>query len=277
MLERFLNEKINRHGNRLDEDTKVAYRFDIGQFMEHVGKNESEITYNDISEWFGHYREQYSTATMSRKIMALKSYFKWLTAIGYISENPIENFQTFTPKSKEKVPLTVDEVNAIIRQGKNSRDKAIVQTLASTGIRVSELIDMKLSDLDSETVVIHGKGDKDRVISVSNKTRGFIKEYLKSRKDCDIDNIFVSNNGTEMKEKTINKTLKALAKRAGIEDWKAVSPHLFRCTYASLLAENNVPIPTVQKILGHSRIETTMRYIKTNNTQVVNAMNIDLY
>ena len=205
MLERFLNEKVNKYGNRLDEDTKVAYKFDIGQFIEYIGKDESETTYNDVSEWFGHYREQYSTATMSRKIMALKSYFKWLKAIGYVKENPIDNFQTFTPKSKEKVPLTVDEVNAMIRQGKNTRDKAIVQTLASTGLRVSELINMKLSDLDSENIVIHGKGDKDRVISISEKTRGFINEYIKkTRKNSGINNIFVSNNGTEMKEKTIN-------------------------------------------------------------------------
>ena len=276
MLERFLNEKVNKYGKELDHDTKIAYEYDITQFMEYADKPESEITYNDISKWFGCYRKKYSTATMARKIMALKSYFRWLKAIGAINENPTEDFQTFTPQSKEKVPLSIIEINEMIKQSKNSRDKAIIETLAFTGMRISELIDMKLSDMDEDEVIIHGKGGKVRTIFLSEKVRSAIEDYIVDRKQADIDNIFISNNHTKMTERTINNLLKSLARRAGIERWETVSPHLFRATYASLLAEKNVPVPTIQKILGHTLISTTMIYIKTNQSQVKNAMCMDI-
>lgn len=276
-LERYFNEKINKNGELLDEDTRTAYEFDINQFLSYVNKPVESITLSDASAWFGHYRQQYATKSMSRKVMALKSYFKFLKNIGIIAENPMDNLQLFKAKSKEKIALTTDEINAMIRQSKNLRDKAIIEVLVSTGLRISELINLTLSDIQNEPITINGKGDKDRDIFLSQKAKDSIKEYLTIRPNVEIDNLFVSNQGTKMRETSINRTLKILAERAGIENPERVTPHLFRATCATLLSENNVPVPVIQKVLGHSSISTTMIYIKTSKSQIQNAMCMNLY
>ena len=96
-------------------------------------------------------------------------------------------------------------------------------------------------------MTIKGKGNKTREIFLTKETIGAIEEYLTTRHNSNINNLFVSNQGTKMKEQPINNMLKTLARRGGITDYERVSPHLFRATYASLLAEKNIPVPTIQK------------------------------
>lgn len=276
-LERFFNEKINRQGEALSENTKINYDIDINQFLSYVGKDELNVNPSDVSSWFGAKRNEYELTSLARKVNALKSYFKFLLNIGVINSNPIDVLPSFKPKPNDKRALTSDELNAIIRQSKTPRDKAIIETLASTGMRVSELINLQLSDLENEQIVITGKGNKDRVVFLSSKAKSAIDEYLKTRKDTNINNVFINNNGRKMTEQTIRSTIQTLSRRAMIDDYNTISPHTFRRTYATLLANKNVPIPTIQKVLGHSSIETTMLYIKVDNTQIKDVMCMDLF
>ena len=276
-LERFFNEKINRQGETLSENTRINYESDINQFLTYVGKDELNITASDVSEWYGAKRNEYELTSLSRKVNALKSYFRFLLNIKIIESNPMDILPNFKPKAKDKRVLSKEELNAIIRQSKSSRDEAIIHTLASTGIRISELINLRLSDLDEESIVITGKGNKDREIFLSEKAKLSIKEYLTTRKDTDIDNLFINNNGKPMSEQTVRGTIKTLSKRAMIDNYDEISPHTFRRTFATLLANNGVPVPTIQKSLGHEDISTTMLYIKVDNTQVKKAMCMGLY
>ena len=130
-LKRFFNEKINKSGGLLDEDTRKAYEFDIRQCLEYLNKTEIEVTSGDISKWFGYFRNEYAPKSMFRKCMALKSYFKFLNQIGILDTNPTSKMQSFNAKpTKEKVALTINEINAMVKQAKNKRDKAIFVTLS---------------------------------------------------------------------------------------------------------------------------------------------------
>lgn len=255
-LERYLKATVN------NVKTLDSYKRELAEMLNFIGKAEEDITLDDLNNWKDSLCG--SSATLAHKINTVKRYFTFLYDLDIIDKNVAKSLKAPSVHNKEKKPLTAEEVNLLIEVGKNPRDKAIVSLMASTGLRVSEMCNIKLSDIDGREIVITGKGDKQRTLYLNDKTYEYMQEYLAVRKG-DIDTLFVSNRNTKMVPRALNNTLKCLGRRAGIEDADRIHNHLMRCTNATMLLDNGVPVNRIQVALGHSNINTTMRYAKNRN------------
>lgn len=243
------------------ENTKKCYRRDITAMLDFIGKMEDKITVEDMLVWKASLEEQ-SSATVARKIAAVKMYFNFLHANKIIEDNPSTVLKAPKIHNKEKEPLEAEEIKELLEAAKNPRDRAIISLMCNTGLRVSELVNIKLEDIKDSNIVVTGKGNKQRIVHMNATTQKYIHEYFRVRKDT-IDNLFVSNQGTKMSPRALNNTLKVCAKRAGIE--KNIHNHLMRTTAATLYLDNNIPIQNIQAMLGHEQIETTLKYAKIRN------------
>lgn len=254
-------------GTLRSENTKKSYGKDLRYMLSYIGKEENEITLVDLLGWVNHMKENNnSTATIARRVGSAKRYFEFLSDMDLIETNPAKKLKAPRIVNKVEPPLTSEDVNNIIASATNPRDKAIVAMLASTGMRISELINITLSDFEGSDIHIVGKGSKRRVVHINDKTMGYIKAYMVVRKDG-VDNLFVSNQHTKMNPDSVNKTLKKLANKAGID--KNVHNHSLRHLWATCMLDNNVPLERIQLCMGHSDISVTTRYAKIRNEREV--------
>ena len=200
------------------------------------------------------------------------------------TENIIKNNPTYgvirvTVKNKEKVPLTQEEERALLQNCKNDRDYAILLMLLSTGIRINELINITLEQYNNRDEyngikLVVTKRSKIRSIYLNDKVIAAIEKYLKIRKDG-ADTLFTSNSGEIMSRTSISRTFKCIATRSGCftnDRISQIAPHLMRCTCATNMADGGVPVQIVQKMLGHTNLNTTMRYVKVNNDSLKDVM-----
>lgn len=256
------------------ENTKMSYSSDLICFIEFVNKELNDITPLDIVA-FKNSLSSLSSATINRRLGTVKRFFSFLYANDYIQKDIAKAIRCPKVVNKEEETLTKNDIDKLISSGKNPRDKAIVAVLASTGLRISELCDIKVDDIDSNNnIKILGKGQKWRLIHLNKKTKEYVKQYLKVRKNgC--DRLFVSNRGNAMTQHTINNTLKTLGKRSGVG---SVHPHMLRHYLATALLDNGVPIEQIQLVLGHSNIATTLRYAAIRNKKdvVENVLELEL-
>lgn len=252
--------------------TIKAYKTAIQQMVDYVGKDEKEIGFDDFINWKNYMMKNYALNSVSQKVMAIRSYFKYLKSANIISVNPTKELKGAKIKHPEMKVLTEEQVKSMIQCAKG-RDKAIITTLYGTGIRVSELINLHIDDVNKTQIKIVGKGDKSRSIYFNEAVKSAINEYIKKRKDG-TDCLFVSNQGSKMTEQNISNMLKKIAEKTGMfDDVSWVTPHTFRRSAATRWAKHNVPITAIQKSLGHGNIQTTMLYIKTDDNSVAQTMN----
>lgn len=254
-------------GTLNNENTKVNYRTDIKNMLDYVGKNETEIELADLLAWkTSMVNEGRSTATIARRIGSVKRYYQFLVDMDIVAKDPSKKLRAPKVLNKEEPTLTADEVRRIIDCATNPRDKAIVATLASTGMRISELINIKINDVHGHDITIVGKGNKRRMVHINDKTMGYLTTYLETRKDG-IDNLFVSNGHSPMFPNSINRTLKRLAKKAGVQ--KNIHNHSLRHLWATSMLDNGVSLERIQLCMGHSDISVTTRYAKIRNAEQV--------
>lgn len=253
---------------RLSEVTIKDYEYEVSLMLRTVGKPSEEIQYVDIINWLGGISEK-SAATVNKRILAARKFFNYLSHIGAISVNPMDNINLVKTEQKEALYVPFDEAKTLIKYGKNARDKAIIAVFLSTGLRFSEVANLTLDDYDSEKIMVKTKGNKLRAIWLNDMCRGYVDEYLKVRKQTDINNLFVSNQGTPMKNASLNKTLKVIAERAGITD--KIHIHSLRHSVTSELC-HNYGINEASKIIGHTSIKTTARYCHDKDEDIKNAM-----
>ena len=264
-------------GTLNNENTKKSYRTDVECMMDFVGKNEEDITLADLLAWKVDMQERgNSTATMARRIGSVKRYFDFLVDIDVIAKDPSKKLKAPKVVNKVEPTLTADDIHKILSCTKNKRDKAIIATLASTGMRISELINIKMDDIEGDDIHIVGKGSKRRVVHINEKTMGYIHDYLATRK-YDSDNLFVSNGNTPMLPNNINRTLKRLADKAGID--KNIHNHSLRHLWATSMLDHGVPLERIQLCMGHSDISVTTRYAKIRNEReaVRETMDIEVF
>ena len=268
-----MNSKLNLYINTLQsENTKKAYRRNIESYVNMI----DEISLESYLTWVATIAGE-AGATQHQKIMAVKGFIKFLFDLGEVDSETymrIKNQKAPKVNNKKKLPLTTEQVANIISVARTPREKAMLMVLFQTGMRIGELIDIKLSDLNKEGVIkVVGKGNKFRYCYLNNETKRAVIEYLRVRKPSQYDNLFIGNQGRPMQEQNFNKTIKILAKRAGINvDALNFSCHSTRHTTISLLAEQGVPMPVLQEIAGHSDISTTKRYIDNNPQKVKDIM-----
>lgn len=261
----------------LSSNSVEAYLNDINKLSrfceeKHQVHTPDGVTYEILKDYLIYVGEiGVSNRTQARCISSIRSFFKFLVFDGKLENNPTKSLEA--PKIGRKLPniLTVDEIDAMLNavemyKPEGQRNKAIIEMLYSCGLRVSELISIKLSNINFRqgTVKIEGKGNKERIIPLSKNAKTEVKQYLKVyrdyldiTKDCE-DILFLNKRGASLSRVMVFNIIKHLAKRAGIK--KNVSPHTFRHSFASHLVSGGADLRAVQDMLGHESILTTEIY-----------------
>lgn len=261
----------------LSSNSVEAYLNDINKLAkfcaeQHEVEIPDDVTYEVLKDYLIFVSDEGVTnRTQARCISSIRSFFKFLVFDGKLENNPTRLLEA--PKIGRKLPntLTVTEIDSMLRavemfKPEGQRNKAIIEMLYSCGLRVSELIDIKLSNINFRTgiVKIEGKGNKERMIPLSKNAKVEIKQYLKVYRDyLDIqhgyeDVLFLNKRGTALSRVMVFNIIKHLANRAGIK--KNVSPHTFRHSFASHLVSGGADLRAVQDMLGHESILTTEIY-----------------
>ncbi len=262
------------------KNTLASYQRDLrkmAQYFETTGVNRvDEITATFLDSYILYLeRNGMSSATVSRSIASIKSFFTYLLRQGMISDNPAENLKP--PKIERKAPevLTIEEVNRLLEQPfrntqKELRDKAMLELLYATGMRVSELITLKLADVNLSLNYIQCHDtDKVRIIPIENAAKAALSRYLKDvrPKMCgNSEYLFTNCKGEPMSRQGFWKIIKAYAAKAGID--KDITPHMIRHSFASHMVNNGADLRAVQEMLGHSTISTTQIYLKDRSSRL---------
>ena len=260
----------------LSDNTVSSYRNDITSFLnflENKNVNDpSEIKQKHVSDFFKSLSNVgLASSSAARYYSSLKGFFNYLFTSKYIKENPIERINS--PKLAKNLPgvLSVNEIDSILSKPVTDnklglRDKALLEMLYACGTRVSELINLKISDLffNEEVIRVFGKGSKERIIPIGSSAIEWISKYLKESrpllmKKAKSENfLFLNSKGSKLSRMGIWKIVDKYVREAGIE--KDVHPHTFRHSFATHLLEGGADLRAVQEMLGHSDISTTQIY-----------------
>lgn len=251
--------------------TLKSYSYDLSLFEEFLeGKSPREVTYLEIRRYVAfllRVRNE-SKKTIARRLSSLRSFFKFLVREGYIQKNPL--LMIAGVKLDKPLPnfLSYNQIVQLLDflPGKETfwiRDKAILETIYSTGIRVSELVNLNLQDVDlvAEVIKVSGKGKKERLLPIGKKALNAIKDYLdyrRSRGYGDKKALFLNKLGQRISERSILRIIKKYARLAGIA--KEISPHTLRHSFATHLLERGADLRSVQELLGHASLSTTQIY-----------------
>lgn len=253
------------------EETIKFYEITIKNMFKLVRHPIREITTEILRNYLIKYQgiNNCSKVTLDNVRRNLSSFFSWLEDEDYILKNPIRRIHKMKTQSVVKKVIT-DEMIELIREGcLTLRDLAVVELLYATGIRISELVNLNISNIDFEErmCIVLGKGDKERLVYFDAKTKMVLLNYIRSRKDKN-DALFVSFNQphNRIKRNCIEYRLRLLGRRIGV--WE-LYPHKFRRTMATRAIDKGTPIEQVQQILGHCQINTTMMYavVSQSNTK----------
>ena len=274
----------------LSSNSVEAYLNDINKLAKycadkHKVKTPDEVTYDILKDYLIYVSEVGVTnRTQARCISSIRSFFKFLVFDGQLDNNPTRLLEA--PKIGRKLPniLSVEEIDSMLNavemyKPEGQRNKAIIEMLYSCGLRVSELISIKLSNINFRMgiVKIDGKGNKERVIPLSKNAKEEIKRYLKVYRDyLDIekgyeDVLFLNKRGTALSRVMVFNIIIHLANRAGIK--KNVSPHTFRHSFASHLVSGGADLRAVQDMLGHESILTTEIYTHLDDHYLKDTIN----
>ncbi len=264
------------------KNTILSYQRDLRKFFAYLGdagitdiKKVNNTSLNSYILYME--RENFAPSTVSRNIATLKAFFNYLFKQGILEHDPAERLKA--PKVEKKIPgiLTVEEVTLLLSQpsgnsNKEIRDKAMLELLYATGIRVSELISLTLDDLNMTSGYIRvQEGSRERVIPFGSVAKQALKNYLSNARTGMIASddetvLFTNCSGQPMSRQGFWKVLKQYAKRAGIEE--DITPHTLRHSFAAHLVENGADLHSVQEMLGHSDVSTTQIYARITNNRI---------
>lgn len=267
----------------LSKNSILNYTNDIKSLINFINEKKLKITpkecNNDIiKEFLYNTSPNVKSSSQSRRISGLKSFFNFLMFEKKIKISPIENIES--PKIGRTLPetLSIKEIEMLIESidlthPQGPRNKAIIETLYGSGLRVSELINLKISDLyfDEDLILINGKGNKQRLVPMGNMSKKQIKIYISDhRKTKDIkyrDTLFLNRNGRNISRVMIFNIVNELAKKNNIK--KKISPHTFRHSFATHILENGADLRTIQQMMGHENITTTEIYMHLDSKHLL--------
>ena len=262
----------------LSANTYSAYKRDLAKFEDFAKKRRLElkkISRDDLVDFLaGLYRQKLESKTVARHLVSLRNFFRYAQVQDLVLEDPASNLES--PKIRKTLPgyLRLEEVERLLQQPdantpQGLRDRAMLEVLYSTGLRVSELTGLKVNDLDARVGCVRciGKGDKQRVVPVGRKALGIVEKYLRdarpellrSAKTVAVSPfLFVNRRGAKISRVGVWKILSNYGKRAGLRT--ALTPHMLRHSFATHLLERGADLRSVQLMLGHADISTTQIY-----------------
>ncbi len=269
----------------LSDNSVYSYENDLNKLNSFLNQGKKKIkpidvSYENIKEFIYFISKELKPNSQSRIISALRSFYDYLIFEKLIKVNPLSNIES--PKIQRKLPstLSLNEINIMInkinkKKSDSERNKAIIETLYGCGLRVSELINLKISDLffNEDFIKVTGKGNKQRLVPISYVNKKCIKDYItNSRSKGKIDSrysdiVFLNRNGKKLTRAMIFIIVKKLSEISGIK--KTISPHTFRHSFATHLLENGADLKTIQQLLGHESITTTEIYMHLDNSALV--------
>lgn len=258
---------------KASSNTMMSYKRDILKYAEYLEKNDIKIEKTNgtsvLEYLMGLQKSGMSASTVSRSLASIRSLYRFMQNKGIITQDPTAQLHSL--KSEKKLPdvLTNEEVERLLSQPnvsdlKGCRDKAMLEILYATGMRVSEMIDLKLSDVDMTIGYINcNHGNKLRVIPIYSLAKKAVKDYIDGARSFLVkgsgeDTLFVNYNGGKMTRQGFWKIIKNYAKNAGIET--PITPHTLRHSFATHLLENGADLKSIQEMLGHTDISSTQVY-----------------
>jgi integrase/recombinase XerD len=268
---------------QMSDNTVHAYISDLNHFVKFMGNKSidmNDINEEDINNYLAYLNDYMKKKSIQRHVVSLRRFFIFLQKEEYIHTNIMEQIEYIksgehlpTVLSKKEVNLFLDSLE--IYDAISSRNKCMVELLYSSGLRVSELISIKLSDIHITQKLIRciGKGNKERIIPMNDTTCLYLKDYVYSFREELLKGknspfLFVTRKGEKISRNNFYYILNKLIKESNIS--KNVSPHTLRHTFATHLIENNADLRSVQEMLGHSDISTTTIYTHISNEKIMN-------
>lgn len=270
----------------LSPNTIEAYRNDLAHLEAFMMRNDlklENVTLEQLHTFAASLHEYGITPrSQARVLSGVRSFFRFLVLDGVVESDPTELLEW--PSLPEHLPvvLTLEEIDRIedsidLSKAEGARNRAIIEVLFSCGLRVSELVNMKLSDLylEDRVLLVRGKGNKERLVPVSNKAiadlkRWFFDRNLMKIKPGEDDYVFLNRRGAHLTRTMILIMVKRQAEEAGIK--KTISPHTFRHSFATALLQGGADLRSIQAMLGHDKIDTTLVYTHISNEQLRKAI-----
>ena len=268
----------------LSANTRQAYERDLRLFCKTLGFKNSDALVNVNREQITGYMTQLkekglAAATIARKLAAIKAFYRFMTAEGYMDANPAEVVEAGTKGIKLPRVLSEDEVVRLLNQpditsAEGFRDRTMLEVLYATGMRVSELINLTLErvDLNMKYIIAFGKGSKERIVPLGSVAAEFLQQYLEkvrpklTHEDRNTNIVFLAFGGHELTRQRFWQIIRAYGRKANIN--KALTPHILRHSFATHLLDNGADLRSVQELLGHSDISTTQIYTHLTNKRL---------
>lgn len=244
------------------QETIKRYQYELQRLLAYLDKGVEDILPSDISGYMRVYKciRQVSNLTLKNVRAVYSSFFVWLRDRDRIRKNPMLVVEDIKTEKRIKKPYTDEERRLLLRGCKNLRDKAIMEFLYSTAVRVSELVSVNRNDIRFATkdLIVFGKGSKERVVYLNDRTNMYLKEYLQSRTD-NSPALFVSLKSPHKRltKAGVEDIIRRIGREVGVEK---AHPHRFRRTAATNALNRGMPVQEVASILGHEKLETTMIY-----------------
>ena len=248
------------------EKTIREYSYDLQMFNNFTeAKPLENRTTTDLRRFFLYLKrdKSYAPRSLHRKICSLKSFYKFLKKEAFISTNPAESIES--PKIPKSLPKTIsiEEAFTLLNAPKTLRDRTVLYLLYGTGMRVSELSDLNIENLDLKNRlirIVEGKGNKDRIIPLPDLIVPVLQEYLEARrKDKDPSALILNRSGHRLTSRSIQRLVKKYKEQTNFQE-KKVTPHTLRHAFATHLLANSVDIRVIQELLGHASLSTTQLY-----------------
>ncbi len=268
----------------LSANTRQAYERDLRLFCKTLGFKNSDALVNVNREQIIGYMTQLkdkglAAATIARKLAAIKAFYRFMTAEGYMDANPAEVVEAGTKGIKLPRVLSENEVVRLLNQpdittAEGFRDRTMLEVLYATGMRVSELINLTLErvDLNMKYIIAFGKGSKERIVPLGSVAAEFLQQYLEkvrpklTHEERNTNIVFLAFGGHELTRQRFWQIIRAYGRKANIN--KALTPHILRHSFATHLLDNGADLRSVQELLGHSDISTTQIYTHLTNKRL---------
>lgn len=270
MNEEYVNKYLDylKYERKLSNNTYLSYGYNLKEFLEFIGKKDLlKLSTDEIRDFL--YQEMYTAKTRAHFLTVINSLYEYLVSNNFLKESPTTTIKL--PKLDKKLPeyLTIEEVDKLMnldaKKPADYRNIAMLETIYGCGLRVSELVELRISDIDFDecTLRILGKGSKERIVPMNDSAKNALSLYISDYRDFLLktktsEYVFINNLGARISRQGFFKILKKICEDNGIN--KHVSPHTLRHSFATHLLNNGADLRIIQELLGHSNLTTTQIY-----------------